>query len=61
MTYLIKYKHLIIGGISGAILGFAYYYFWGCTNGCTITSSPTISTLYGAFIGGLFISIFTKK
>jgi len=39
-------------GILGAIIGFCYYHFVGCSNGrCAITGNPVISTLYGAFIG----------
>lgn len=38
--------------VIGAGGGFAYYYFIGCANGtCPITSSPYISTLYGAVMG----------
>lgn len=41
--------------LSGASLGFAYYYFIGCNSGsCPITSNPWISTGYGALIGGVF-------
>lgn len=51
-TKLLK-KGLFVAG--GAALGFAYYYFIGCSSGtCPITSSPWISTGYGAMIGGLF-------
>jgi hypothetical protein len=40
----------------GAILGYAYYYFIGCYSGtCPITSSPYISTLYGALIAGILV------
>jgi hypothetical protein len=36
----------------GSAGGFAYYYFIGCASGtCPITSSPYISTGYGALIG----------
>lgn len=36
----------------GALGGFAYYTFIGCTSGtCPITSNPYISTGYGALIG----------
>lgn len=36
----------------GAFLGFAYYYFIGCTGGtCPITSNPYTSVGYGSLIG----------
>lgn len=39
---------VLLGGAGG----FAYYYFIGCASGtCPITSSPYISTGYGALIG----------
>jgi len=45
----------------GAILGYAYYYFIGCTSGtCAITSNPYISTIYGAVVGAT-ISFPNKK
>lgn len=41
--------------LAGAGLGFAYYYFIGCTSGsCPITSNPWISTAYGALFGAIF-------
>ncbi len=40
----------------GALAGYAYYYFIGCTSGsCPITSNPWISTGYGALMGGLLV------
>ncbi|MFH0735526.1 MAG: DUF6132 family protein [bacterium] len=45
----------------GMILGYAYYYFIGCSSGsCPITSNPYISTIYGGFAGAL-ISFSNKK
>ncbi|RJQ62887.1 MAG: hypothetical protein C4517_05430 [Stygiobacter sp.] len=46
---------------AGASLGYAYYYFIGCTSGtCPITSNPWISTIYGG-VAGLIISFPSKK
>lgn len=50
----------ILPVIAGAGLGYAYYYFIGCNNGCVIQSSPFLSTLYGALMGFL-ISFPSKK
>lgn len=45
---------LIIGIAVGALAGFGWYKFVGCSSGaCPITSNPWISTLYGATIGFL--------
>ena len=57
-----KYNKTIVGGIIGAALGYAYYYFIGCSNGtCAITSNQINSTLYGAFMGGLLGSSFKNE
>lgn len=50
----------IVTVLGGALLGYAYYYFIGCTSGsCPITSNPYISTFYGALIA--FILVFPSK
>jgi len=57
-------KHIlkITGIITGGIAGFAYYHFVGCASGtCPITSSPYISTIYGAVMGYLLFDMFKKK
>lgn len=47
--------------VAGASLGYAYYYFIGCTSGtCPITSNPWISTIYGG-VAGFIISFPSKK
>jgi len=57
-----KHKFTAIGLIIGSIAGYLYYHFIGCTSGkCPITSSPAITTLYGAIIGALFPNLFNKK
>lgn len=50
----------LLGMTLGALAGWAYWYWWGCTNGCTITSSPVNSSLYGGLMGGLLANSFKK-
>lgn len=42
----------------GAAIGFLYYLFFGCVNGCAITSDPLWTTLYAALFG--FLASFLK-
>ena len=50
---------VITGVFAGAVAGFLYWKFIGCTSGtCAITSKPVNSSLYGALMGGLLFSIF---
>lgn len=52
---------LMSGVIIGAISGFLYWKYVGCSTGtCPITSNPYISTAYGAVMGGLVFSFFKK-
>ncbi len=50
-------------GISlGAVAGFLYWYYIGCTSGsCAITSSPINSSVYGAFLGVVVVNMFKKE
>jgi hypothetical protein len=62
MERIIKNKLTIAGVLLGALGGYFYYVFFGCASGtCAITSSPTISTLYGALMGGLLFSMLEKE
>ncbi len=57
-------KHIlkIAGSSLGALGGFLYYYFIGCSSGtCPITSNPYISIVYGAFMGYLLFDLFKKR
>lgn len=50
----------ILGITLGAGLGWLYWHYFGCTTGCTITSSPVNSSLYGALMGGLLMNTFKR-
>lgn len=61
-TIFLKYMPTIIGTAVGAIGGFLYWMYIGCSTGsCPITSSPVISTIWGALIGALLISSFRSN
>lgn len=51
----------ILGVSVGTAAGWLYWHFFGCTNGCAITSSPVNSSLYGALLGGLFFNSFKRS
>jgi hypothetical protein len=62
MTLLFQKNKLNLIGITlGALAGFLYWKFVGCSSGtCMITSKPINSTLYGALMGFLVLGIFKK-
>ena len=50
-----KNQHTLItmlGYVIGAGGGFIYYSLFPCETGCILTSSPFMTMLIGAFIGG---------
>ncbi|WP_299700132.1 DUF6132 family protein [uncultured Pontibacter sp.] len=59
---LIKLAPKLVRGIAiGGILGYLFYYFYGCNGTCLISSDPWTSTAYGAFLGLLFSRRTGKK
>jgi len=61
LSFIKKYQGNLIGIIIGAIAGWLYWNFIGCSSGtCAITSKPLNSTLYGALMGYLVAGIFQK-
>jgi len=59
---IIKYKLDLIGVAVGMIVGFSYWCFVGCASGtCPITSSPTISSIYGGMMGWFLLGSFSKS
>jgi hypothetical protein len=60
-TFILRNILGILGIILGALAGYLYYQFVGCSSGsCSISSNPTNSTLYGALMGYLILSMFEK-
>ncbi len=52
----------ILGSLLGAIAGYLYWRYVGCSSGtCPITSSPFMSTVYGIAMGSLLGGIFKRK
>lgn len=61
-TFLRNNLLIILGVALGALAGFLYWKYVGCTTGtCPITSRPFNSTLYGALTGGLLLSSLTTR
>jgi H+/Cl- antiporter ClcA len=57
-----QYWLVLLGVVIGALGGFLYWLYIGCSSGsCPITSSPFLSSLWGAVMGGLLFSIFKRE
>lgn len=53
-TLIKRYWLTLVGAIIGAVGGYLYWRYVGCSTGnCPITSSPINSTLWGTVMGGL--------
>jgi hypothetical protein len=62
LSFFKKYQSDLIGISLGAITGWLYWNFIGCSSGtCAITSKPFNSTLYGALMGYLVMGMFKRK
>jgi hypothetical protein len=58
----IQFKYEIAGALAGAVAGWCYWYFVGCSNGaCLITGRPLNSSIYGALTGSIAFSLLRKK
>lgn len=59
MNKIRKYWLPLTGACVGGLAGFFYWRYVGCAGGsCPITSSPFMSTLWGAMIFGLLFDMF---
>ncbi|MDR2139195.1 MAG: DUF6132 family protein [Tannerella sp.] len=63
LSELLKNHRLMLtGGTFGAAGGYLYWLRIGCTSGtCPVTSSPIMSVIWGAILGGLIFGMFQKK
>lgn len=62
MLLIKKYGWPMAGLLAGAIVGYLYWRFVGCTSGsCPITSNPVHSSLYGALMGLMLTGSFQQK
>ena len=61
-NFLLKHWLKFAGVLVGVLGGYIYYAKVGCVTGnCPITSNPTSSMLYGAFMGFLLFGLFQKN
>lgn len=52
----------LVGTIAGAVTGYLYWKFVGCSTGtCIIQSNPYRMTLFGAIFGGLILNMFQSS
>ncbi len=56
-----KYWPVVLGTVVGAIAGYLYYQYIGCSGTCMIGAHPLISVAYGAFMGGLAGNLGNQK
>ena len=57
-------KHYVRIGIfvaAGALAGLGWYYLFGCSGNCTVTSSPWMTMAYVGVIGALLGMVTEKK
>jgi hypothetical protein len=62
MNQMQKRGMTILGIVLGAIAGYAWFRFIGCSTGsCPITSNPWTSSIYGGVMGGLSFTTLVNK
>ena len=55
-----RYVSLGLFVAAGALAGLGWYYLFGCSGNCAVTSSPWMTMAYMGVIGGL-LSVVTEK
>ena len=60
-SFISSNKFAFFGTAIGLLAGYLYYQQIGCVDGCTITGDPLNSSLYGALMGGVALSMLDAK
>ena len=56
-----RFVRLGLFAAAGALAGLGYYYLFGCSGNCAVTSSPWMTMAYVGGIGGLLGVVTEKK
>ena len=56
-----KYLRVPMFVAAGVLLGLGYYYLFGCSGNCAVTSDPWMTMAYMGVIGGLLSAVTEKK
>ena len=56
-----KYLRVPMFIAAGVLLGLGYYYLFGCSGNCAVTSDPWMTMAYMGVIGGLLSAVTEKK
>ena len=56
-----KYLRPLLFIATGALVGLGYYYLFGCSGNCAVTSSPWMTMAYMGIIGGLLSEVTKRK
>ena len=56
-----KYLRPLTFIATGALAGLGYYYLFGCSGNCVVTSSPWMTMAYMGIIGGLLSEVTKRK
>lgn len=56
-----KFVRIGLFVLAGALVGLGYYYLFGCSGNCAVTSSPWMTMAYMSVIGGLLSTVTEKK
>ena len=60
-TWFSRTLRIVLALAVGGLVGYLFYLFFVCTNGCAITSNPTLMIGYGAVSGFLIAGILSKR